>query len=156
MSFNYFVSGMYGVDIEELFPKSICVEVYAAWSAAQNNWDENLRVRAPCENLTKYQDRYAKILATRKLSEFADNPEDFVAGAFKKDCEQYIPDFKKICKFTHFARVDGDSLGGSVLPDTILFGIGMYSFPLERNYKRAKLPKSFMDQAAMLTWVTGG
>jgi hypothetical protein len=158
MSWHWYPCGVFGVKVADLFPKELADEITAVFNAAENYDDEDLvEGREHDSEEPVYKPRYKAVLARYDLNEFEGEPGDFVTRAFRAECDKYIPGYRKMLRYAGFHRVDSDALscdecnGGDVI-----FGIGVYQFPLERHFKRAKIPVEFSSKAKMMLWVVGG
>lgn len=158
MSFHYYPAGVFGIRVEDLFPADLAKEISAAYCAAMLHDDEEL-IEGLAHDTEEpvYKERYRRVMQRHQLSEFEDDPGDLVRIAFGAECEKYIPGYRKMFRFAGFYRVDGDAMTCDDCEEgDVLFGIGVYQFPLERNFKRAKVPAEFSEKARMMLWVVGG
>lgn len=157
MSMDYWAGGMYGIKLDTIITdKELISEMINAYDAADRQ-DEDLIIEdVDFDEKTIYLPRYRKILAKKTLAEFEDYPGKFVELAFKDVLLQHVPGYRKVTRHSHIFRVPQDAYCDFDPDDTLLYGVGVYALPLEKNSRRAKLPPEFCAKADMHLWVTGG
>jgi hypothetical protein len=157
MSFDYYGCGMYGVALEALMPE----EVYQAMV--------EVALKLSCSDLEPLYIPNSYVLKPRFAKVQAANPsrwnkmlrhEDWgsiLMAAYEKEFEAHVPGFKKGRKYWAISQVAGDVIGASDLKSgDLIFGVSVYNLPLQRRWKRGRLPDEFVAIADTHLWVEGG
>jgi len=157
MSMDYWAGGMYGVMLDRIISdKALIREMINAYDAAYNTDEVQLIESVDEWEQATYLPRYRKILAKHDISDFENDAGRFVEMAFKDVLLQNVPGYRKVARYGSIFRVPQDAFCEFDPDSTLLYGVGVYALPLEKNNRRARIPAEFCAEAEMILWTTGG
>lgn len=154
MSYDYYGCGMYGVLLRDVIPKDIYEEMKEVASDVYCGDNSSLY------DGDSLKPRFAKLEAAhpKRFAKWLEHEDmcTVILTAYETELAEHVPGFAKGRRYWGVGRPAGDVCSADLSPGDLIFGVSVYDLPLQRVYKRGRLPDEFVKVAQTYLWAEGG